>query len=1140
MSDDAARQMIRHALDESLVVEAAAGTGKTTELVLRLVAVLGSGRTQVDRIVAVTFTRKAAGELKLRLRQGLDTARAMAEDPDEIRNLERALAQLEEARIGTIHSFCGDLLRARPVEAGIDPDFKELADEAGPRLFGRTFRLWMQEQLADPSPGLSRALSRSTLRGGMPGETPMDRISKAAEMLSEWRDFTHPWRREPFDLEGAVARLLPRVHALAELRRRSDNHKDSLWRSLKPVEDLSTWVTRVEREAPCDLDRLEGRLMRLHDEMRRNTFKGYGKLYAENLPRADVVTAREQLLASLELFGREADADLAPLLQQEMGELVQRYEAVKQSSGKLDFSDLLMLSRNLLRDNDTVRAFFQQRFSHIFVDEFQDTDPLQAEILLLLSADDPQEKDWRRTRPVPGKLFIVGDPKQSIYRFRRADVLFYQQVCDQLTAVGVARVQLTRSFRALPSIQQAINAAFASEMTGDRETGQPDYVALTPFREDYPGQPGVVALPVPRPYGKRGVTKGAISASLPDAVAAYVQWLVEESGWSVSDPQQPQRRIAIAPQHICLLFKRRASWGTDVTQAYARALEVRQIPHILVGTRSFHQREEVETLRAALTAIEWPDDALNVYATLRGSLFSLPDDLLLRYREIVKRLHPFRKVPDTLPEDLRPVAQALEILASLHRARNQRPIVATLHALLEATRARAGFGLRPAGDQVLANVQRVCDRARAFEMAGGISFRGFVDELISAADRGPAALEAPVQEDAGQEVRIMTVHSAKGLEFPVVILADIGCNRSGKQADRYIDPDKGLAAVKVLRCKPWELIENEALELRRDDAEGLRVAYVAATRARDLLVVPTIGERPQAGWLDALNKAVYPSRDDWSRPEPAPGCPAFGPSSALQLSGEMELGNDPTVAPGLHRPDVGEHRVVWWDPAMLTLDVAPRFGLRQEQILIEDDGGQAVIAGRARYESWQARKAAAIERGAAPLYQVHTATETEIVPPPVTVRCESLTPADPSRPSGRRFGTLVHTVLRDVPLDATTEGIARLAELSGRVLGAPDDERQAAAQSVAACLAHPLLRQAAGAARCHRELPVLAVAPEGELIEGTIDLAFEVEGHWTIVDFKVTADLALHQPAYEAQLAWYVHALTGSTGATAEAWLLGV
>src|SRR4029077_3565821 len=235
--------------------------------------------------------------------------------------------------------------------------------------------------------------------------------------------------------------------------------------------------------------------------------------------------------------------------------------------------------------------------------------------------------------------------------------------------------------------------------------------------------------------------------------------------------------------------------------------------------------------------------------------------ILLRFRhETGGRLHPFRQLPHILPDEFKPVLDALSVLANLNRQRNRRPIADTVNAQLEATRAHAGFALRPAGHQVLANVYRISDLARSFELTGGISFRGFVEELDTQSEKSDSP-EAPVLEEGAEGVRLMTVHAAKGLEFPIVILADITAHIAAGDPDRFVDAQKSLCATRLLRCAPWELRDNEAQERLRGRAEGIRVAYVAATRARDLLVVPAVGDEEQVGWLGPLNKAIYPARD---------------------------------------------------------------------------------------------------------------------------------------------------------------------------------------------------------------------------------------------------------------------------------------
>ena len=400
----------------------------------------------------------------------------------------------------------------------------------------------------------------------------------------------------------------------------------------------------------------------------------------------------ESFRAHLDQFRMDADADLAAALQQELQSAIDRYEELKTRAGALDFLDLLLKARDLVRSDETVRRGFQERFTHIFVDEFQDTDPLQAELLLLLAASDPAVTDWRTVTPAPGRLFIVGDPKQSIYRFRRADVGIYRDVCERLEKSGAKIVKLTTSFRSVPQIQACVNAAFAPVMTGDAFTLQADYVPLSPYRPGIDRQPAVVALPVPKPYGMRNLSAVAIEASLPDAVGAYIDWLLTESKWKVTE-RTGDKPVPLAARHICILFRRFISFGDDVTMPYAHALEARGVKHVLVGGKTFHDREEVETIRAALAAIEWPDDELSVFATLRGSLFAIGDEELLDWKQRFGVFHPFRiprqiaepraPAPSPDPAHLSRSSSALKVLQRLHRRRNYIPVADTIQQAAE-------------------------------------------------------------------------------------------------------------------------------------------------------------------------------------------------------------------------------------------------------------------------------------------------------------------------------------------------------------------------------------------------------------------------------------------------------------------------
>ena len=1157
-TDEAARSLIREALDETLVVEAAAGTGKTTELVNRIVRVLAEGRANVREIVAVTFTEKAAGELKLRLRERLEIERRETTSREVAARLDEAVQNLEEAHVSTIHGFCADLLRERPVEARVDPLFRVLTEGQAGRLFDEAFGAWFQSILEDPPEGVRRSLRR-TSRGVRPGDVdedgPMERLRRAAFDLAEWRDFRGAWTREPFDRAGMIAQIVPLVHALADVSKSASYAGDNLFVDTEPARRLSADLAGSPTpETAADLDGLESQLI----DLRRNrdfkrARKGSGPTYAKGVPRARVLEARDALMLALDEFQLRADADLAALLHDELLACVDRYQRLKAREGALDFLDLLLLARDLVRGNAPVRNHFQARFRCLFVDEFQDTDPLQAELLLLLASKDPGETRWQHVDPVPGKLFLVGDPKQSIYRFRRADVDIYRRVCAQLVDRGATFVELRKSFRSVENMQRVVNAAFAPVMDGNIETRQARYVALEPSRADQTGQPSVVVLPVPRPYAQRFVTARAIEQSLPDAVGAYVEWLVRHSGWTVTERRDPATRVPLEARHVCILFRRFVSYGEDITRAYVDALEARGIKHLLVGGRAFHGREEIETLRAALMAIEWPDDQLSVFATLRGALFAIGDEDLLEYHHIASSFHPFR-IPTELPKGLEPVREALGWLADWHRRRNRRPVAETISDVLGRTRAHVSFVLRPGGEQVLANVLHVAELARQYEIEGGMSFRGFVETLREAASGGQAA-EAPILEEGSDGVRLMTVHKAKGLEFPVVILADITARLTPFDASRYIDTANERCALRIGGWSPKDLNDNKAMELLREEKEGVRVAYVAATRARDLLVVPAVGDGPYTeGWVAPLNAAIYPAEDARRVQATGAGCPAFSSKDSVLARPDGDPASRLTVCPGQHdrSSDAGPYSLVWWspEPAALSLGAQAPFGLRRDDLIVKDVSPAVLRGYLDTYTSWKADLDAAVTAARQPSIDVMTATiaaERPDLAPAATaidVATETVDGGPTSRPGGQRFGSLVHALLADVPLDALDpHALLSLASAHGRVFGADAAEIAAAIDLVQRVMKHPVLEAAARASRdgrCYREMPVTWRSEAGALVEGVVDLAYADEDGFVVVDFKTDRELEGAMDRYQRQVSIYAAAIAAATGRSARAVLMRV
>ena len=1166
-ADASDRALIGDALDRTLVVEAAAGTGKTTELVKRIVRLVETGRARIDQIVAVTFSEKAAGELKLRLREQLEHARAVAAG-DAAARLASAVQRFEESHVSTIHGFCADLLRERPVEARIDPAFAVLTDDQAARLYDEAFADWLQRELDAPREGVRRSLRRrSSRRFGQDedDDAPIERLKRAGRDLLEWRDHPAAWTRAAdFTRDADIDHLLDGIGTLCDATAGAINPRDPLPRAIEPLRRAWNEIRPLRERGLRDYDGWEALLCALADNERdlRNGRRASGQ-FSRQISNAAVIAARDALVATLVEFRNAADADLAALVHEALGDTVRIYEQRKTRAGALDFLDLLIRARDLVRDDADVRGDFQRRFRYLLVDEFQDTDPLQAELLMRLASEGEAGAGvpYLDLAVRPGALFIVGDPKQSIYRFRRADVGVYRAICEALEQQGAARVRLRTSFRSVPGIQRMVNAAFTVHMTGAREALQAQYVELQPARDDHAAQPSVVALPVPRPLSDYGrVTDGAIEGSLPKAVAEFVRWLVRESGYTVADehagpgPNGAPGRRPIRAGDVCLLFRRLVKFTHDVTSDYVSELEARGLPHLIVGGKAFHEREEVDALRTALTAIEWPDDALSVFATLRGPFFAVAEEELFAWHGRGYGFRPF-DVPKDAPPELAAVGDALSTIAELSRLRNHRTVADTIGRLLEATRAHAGFVLWRGGEQVLANVLQIAEMARRYEAGGGLSFRGFVDELREAAARAPAP-EAPIVEEGTDGVRLMTVHKAKGLEFPVVILADISCKLSRDRASRYLDSTKGLAAIQLAGWTPADLRDHNDLEAARDKAEGVRLAYVAATRARDLLVVPAIGDGPEEKhWTSPLSAALF-----GGEAAAVEGVPAF-------TGRDTHLDRPPSNMPTLHtmRPGAYAHvdaatgepySVVWWDPSHVDKPGAERRGLRHEHLIHKDAPAATVLADRMRYDEWRGWRASALAQGALATVRVMTATEwadasldggvalpAGVATAAARVRVEDVGADDVVRPSGARFGTLVHALLAHASFAAGPNELARLASVQARLLGATDAERAAAAETAARVLAHPRLVRAWAAQAegrlFRRELPLVLTA-DGVVIDGQADLVWDDGDRLVLIDYKTDVDLSPGEPSYRRQVGLYADALAQAYGRDVEAVLLRV
>ena len=1039
------------------ILDASAGTGKTTQLVQRIVAAMAAG-VRPENIVAVTFTNAAAGEMKLRVRQKLEEA-----------NLPVAMTELERAFIGTIHAFCAHLIRQRPVEARVDPSFEELA--APERVFARAFRDWMNDRLRENSPVLRRAFARLSRLEERSPVAPLDKLRYEAWKLAEWRDHDGAWGRREFVREQKIEEALGRVGTFLHLRNRCDRAgRDPLYLSFQPLADFVARIERARTTGDLDYDTCEADLLSLprdHKWLRQ----GYGS-YSQGVSREQVLSAWEDVKSYIEDLRREVDAGFVVDLRNELWQVIERYHAAKQRAGQLDFLDLLLCARRLL-DNKEACEYFRAKYTHIFIDEFQDTDPVQADVL---------SRIW--THPV-----IAGDRKQSIYRFRRADVAQYQRLCESLTAKGAATELLSNCRRNTKPIQAFVNVAFAS---------MPDYLPLSGGREANAGKPSIVALPMPKPYGARNLSKAKINECSPSTVAAYIEWLINSGDYTAGD--------------ICILFRRFSNNGVDLTQDYVRALEARGIAHVLIGSKSFHQREEIASIRTALRAIEWPEDRLSRYATLRN-LVGILDETLFQF----------------LNGDGEPVgriSEALDLLEELHNKRNSRPIAQTIHELLTPIRGFTTLAFRKGGKRVLANVYRLMDIARSFEITEATSFRSFIEYLEEQAEGGEAK-EAPILEQESDAVKLINVHKAKGLEWPVVILADLTANLvSPEGSGRWVDPERKLCAQRLLSCAPQDLLDNLAKEDQAEREEAVRLAYVAATRARDLLVVSAVGDisfvnKPEffeASWLAPLYPSLYPSEDRWR----------VGRGNCV-LEAPPECGDNMFLAAGTHYGRVGGCEVQWFDPKLLDLSPKTDGGIEKESLLAGEDP-----SGIERYREWQANKKARIEAGSRPAFEVVEASKVRglQLAEPQSISA----PVARNIKNSRRFGRLVHHLMQAIMPPVEDGEIVRQADYYRKAYNCTPEEAKAAADVVRGLLANDVLRAAMDAELVYRELPIMVKLEDGKLVEGRADLVYFDGGTWTVVDYKTGGTGSQEK----RQVALYAHALQVAKNAPVRAILVEI
>jgi ATP-dependent exoDNAse (exonuclease V) beta subunit len=815
LRDQAARRRITADLNANLAVEAGAGTGKTTVLVDRVANVLASGEATVDELAVITFTEKAAAELSTRVRDALEqrARHALGEERERILTAAR---DLYRCHIETIHSFATSLLRERPVEAPIDPLFEVVDGLAGSLAFDAAYEAFQDELLSSRSPVLDRALRRGL---------GLDELREACDLVHQYR-YLRPLKI-PAHAHGELAGHMREFRRIAEQLRAllvaCDPGED---RAVEIVEGIVAWVARLDT-LPSEAEREFQLLYRPAAPLNRVLgskahwgAQGKDELRAlQDDYEAALKTARD---------GLRTDALLGLL--PEVQRFVDEYERQRRKAGEADFDDLLSWARDLLRHDQPARDYFRRRYKVVLIDEFQDTDPVQTELALLLTSDQQPDRDWRGLRPAPGRLTVVGDPKQSIYRFRRADIAVYDQVRTHALADGHA--QITTNFRSNPRMLAALNHVFDRVLV-QQPSVQPGNVTLDPP----PQTPDAKRAPVVLIEGEVEGSAEEQRKREAQAIAGMLHAAYRE-GWEVRDRRRDDQWRRCTWRDMAILMPARTG-----IEFYEHALAEAAIPYRHEGARDFYQRQEVRDLIWVLAAIDDPTDRLALIGALRSSAFAIDDEAVVRHRAQAGSLSYRSRTEGPVAV----VNEALAELRELHRVRAGFSLAETVRRVVERTRLVEFALTRPDGEQGAANLLAIVDQARLFAAAGGGGLRPFIRHLRGSMEQAEIEIEATVAEETDDVVRIMTVHGAKGLEYPIVALANLSSRNQyhaqpvPREQERFLHFRVGAKTIgRTGHFKTPGYDDEWKQEKKQVEAERRRLLYVAATRAREHLIVPCV------------------------------------------------------------------------------------------------------------------------------------------------------------------------------------------------------------------------------------------------------------------------------------------------------------
>lgn len=843
LPDAEQRRRIVQELDTTFLVEAGAGSGKTQAIVDRMIALIETGRATIDQIAAITFTRKAAAELRERFQERMEHRLSDASDPEASQRLGSALLEIDRAYVGTIHSFCARLLRERPLEAGVDPAFEEVSGVAETMMLRESWGEFV-ESVGSRDPELLGSLVSAGLRPaqlyslyqsvvGFPDvEIPAEAIERPDPALA---------RRKLAELLARAQPILP-----AEEPERGWDPLQKKIRKLDFYRRFGSWETDLGFFEALEIAVTSSNTPTQNRWSSKSEAKDLGAEFDRCVTGLGGRTLREWW--AYRYAGAVAFAQAAAEFHHER----------RMQLGRLTFQDLLMGAARLLRESPVARRSLARRYPFLLVDEFQDTDPVQAEVVFLLSAADEGVSDWTEARPRPGALFVVGDPKQSIYRFRRADIAVYNLVKRLLEETDGAEVlELVANFRSTEPFRQLVETAFRDTQSGFPSDAATEFQAkFAPLETQKPASdPGGVFM-----YEVEGSNQSAVTGNDARGIAGLI-------ASQIRDPSSGR-----SPGDFLVL-----TWRKFPLNEIARALEAWDVP-VQVSGGGVTVDGELSELIVLLRALGDPDESVGTLAVLVGLFFGIDYDQLYEYRKQGHRLSFL-----TAPAGDGPVADALTRLHRWYQRSLEVPADILLSEIVDDTGLLSYAAAGELGGTRAGSLIYALEMTRKGMAAGATSIQAVADFLVDTLE--DSDVEAPLEPGRKDVVRVMNIHKAKGLQAPVVILAspcgladhppkvrvERGHDGRGRAYFCVCDESGGKSRV-LAQPSDWEA--HAAAEKRFAAAEDGRLRYVAVTRAREELLVSRCekmegkGSSPWGALASALEKRA--ERQDLPRDEPPP------------------------------------------------------------------------------------------------------------------------------------------------------------------------------------------------------------------------------------------------------------------------------